>query len=63
MERARRALFVRGLPGSPVEGLRLRDSVFRALAEPSRLENVGDVVLRGVVMAPAAPPAPGKEKR
>jgi polygalacturonase len=63
VERARRALFVRGLPGSPVEGLRLRDSVFRALAEPSRLENVGEVVLRGVVMAPAEPPAPGKEKR
>jgi polygalacturonase len=60
--RARRALFVRGLPGSPVEGLRLRDSVFRALAGPSRLENVGEVVLRGVVMAPAEP-APEKEKR
>lgn len=63
VERARRALFVRGLPGSPVEGLRLRDSVFRALAEPSRLENVGEIVLRGVVMAPAEPPAPGEEKR
>jgi polygalacturonase len=63
VKKARRALFVRGLPGSPVEGLRLRDSVFRALAEPSRLENVGEIVLRGVVMAPAEPPAPGKENR
>jgi polygalacturonase len=51
--RARHAFFIRGLEASPVAGVSVRDSVFRSVAEASRLEHVEELVLRGVVLAPA----------
>jgi polygalacturonase len=51
--RARHAFFIRGLEASPVAGVSVRDSVFRSVAEASRLEHVKELVLRGVVLAPA----------
>jgi polygalacturonase len=50
--RARHALFVRGLEASPVAGVSVRDSVFRGLAEASRLEHVEELVLRNVALEP-----------
>ena len=53
---AQHALFVRTLPGSPVTGLAVRDSVFRGLSRGNRLEGVLGLVLDGVTFEPA--PAP-----
>jgi polygalacturonase len=53
VERARYAFFIRGLEASPVEGLRVHDSVFRGVAEGSLLQNVEELVLRNVVLEPA----------
>jgi hypothetical protein len=53
VSRARHAFFVRGLEASPVEGVRVRDSVFRGVAKASRLEHVRELVLRDVVLEPA----------
>jgi polygalacturonase len=53
VSRARHAFFVRGLEASPVEGVRVRDSVFRGVAKGSRLEHVRELVLRDVVLEPA----------
>jgi len=50
--RARHAFFIRGLEASPVGGVSVRDSVFRGVAEPSRLEHVEELVLRNVVLEP-----------
>jgi hypothetical protein len=52
--RARYAFFVRGLDASPVEGVIVRDSVFRGVAEGSRLEHVAELVLRNVVLEPGS---------
>jgi polygalacturonase len=51
--RARHALFVRTLPGSPVTGLAVRDSAFRGLSGGNRLEGVLGLVLDGVTFEPA----------
>jgi unsaturated rhamnogalacturonyl hydrolase len=61
--KARYALFVRGLAGSPVAGLGVRDSVFRDVAEGSRVEHVGDLVLRDVVMGTAGGTVTREERR
>jgi polygalacturonase len=53
---AQHALFVRTLPGSPVTGLAVRDSVFRGLSRGNRLEGVLGLVLDGVTFEPV--PAP-----
>jgi hypothetical protein len=50
--RARHAFFIRGLEASPVAGVSVRDSVFRGLAEASRLEHVEELVLRNVALEP-----------
>ena len=51
--KARYAFFIRGLEASPVEGVRVQDSVFRGVAQGSLLENVKELVLRNVVLEPA----------
>jgi polygalacturonase len=51
--RAALALFVRGLPGSPVRGLVVRDSSFREVARGSRIEGLYDLSLQDVVIEPA----------
>lgn len=51
--KARYAFFIRGLEASPVEGVRVEDSVFRGVAQGSLLENVKELVLRNVVLEPA----------
>lgn len=51
---ANHALYVRTLPGSPVTGLFVRDSAFRALSRGNRLEGVLGLVLDGVTFEPAA---------
>jgi polygalacturonase len=51
--KARYALFIRGLAASPVEGVSVRDSVFRGVEEGSLLENVRGLLLRGVRLEPA----------
>jgi hypothetical protein len=53
VEKARYALFIRGLEASPVERVRVEDSVFRRVAEGSLLQNVRELVLRDVVLEPA----------
>jgi polygalacturonase len=53
VRKAAHALFVRGLEGSPVRGMVVRDSVFRSVAKGSRLEHVEDLLLRRVVLEPA----------
>jgi len=58
--RAARALFVRGLPRSPVRGLVVRDSAFRDVRQASRLEGLADLDLKGVVIQPSKPE--GKEE-
>jgi polygalacturonase len=50
--KAAHALFVRGLPASPVRALVVRDSVFRAVAKGTRLQGVADLSLRNVVIEP-----------
>jgi polygalacturonase len=52
VEKARYAFFIRGLEASPVEGVRVEDSVFRGVAQGSLLENVKELVLRNVVLEP-----------
>jgi len=52
VRRARHAFFIRGLEASPVEGVSVHDSVFRGVAEASRLEHVEELVLRNVVLEP-----------
>lgn len=52
VRRAAHALFVRGLPASPVRGLVVRDSTFRGVTKGVRLEHVEDLVLRGVTIEP-----------
>jgi polygalacturonase len=50
--KARYALFLRGLPISPVRGLVVRDSAFRGVAKGSRLEHIEDLALHNVVLEP-----------
>jgi polygalacturonase len=50
---AEHALFVRTLPGSPLTGLVVRDSTFRAVSRGNRLEGVLGLVLDGVTFEPA----------
>jgi polygalacturonase len=63
VRKARHAFFIRGLEASPVHGLSVRDSVFRGLAEASRLEHVEELVLRNVALEPASRAATREERR
>jgi polygalacturonase len=60
--KARRALSIRGLEKAPVEDVSVSDSVFREVAQPSRLEHVRELLLRNVVLRPVEP-AGGEERR
>ena len=51
--RAAHALFVRGLPASPVRGLVVRDSAFREVSRGVRVEGLADLSLQDVVIEPA----------
>ncbi|MFN8095024.1 MAG: glycoside hydrolase family 28 protein [Vicinamibacteria bacterium] len=51
--RAAHALFVRGLPASPVRGLVVRDSAFRGVSRGVRVEGLADLSLQDVVIEPA----------
>ncbi len=51
--RAAHALFVRGLPASPVRGLVVRDSAFRQVSRGVRVEGLADLSLQDVVIEPA----------
>jgi polygalacturonase len=53
VERAEYALRVRGLPGSPVRGLLVADSVFRAVRRSNVLAGLEDLLLRNVTVEPA----------
>ena len=61
VERAAHALFVRGLPKSPVRGLVVRASAFHSVAIGSLLSGVADLLLRDVVMEPGRPEQTRKE--
>ena len=63
VRKARYAFFVRGLDASPVAGVSVRDSVFRDVAEGSRLEHVEELLLRNVVLEPAGRAATREEGR
>jgi hypothetical protein len=52
VRKARYAFSIRGLEASPVEGVSVHDSVFRGVADGSRLEHVEKLVLRNVVLEP-----------
>ena len=54
VDRAQYALNVRGQERSPVRGLFVGESVFRAVARGNRLQGLEDVVLRNVTIEPAA---------
>ncbi len=53
VRQARHALFVRGLPASPVRSLLVRDSRFRGIREGLRLSGVEELDLHNVVIEPA----------
>jgi polygalacturonase len=61
VRRAAHALFVRGLPKSPVRCLVVRDSRFRSVAIGSLLNGVADLLLRDVVIEPGRPAETRKE--
>ncbi len=61
VQRAAHAFFVRGLPNSPVRGLVVRASSFRAVAKGSLLNGVADLLLNDVVIEPAGPEGTRKE--
>ena len=61
VRRAAHAFFVRGLPNSPVRGLVVRASSFRAVAKGSLLNGVADLLLSDVVIEPAGPEGTRKE--
>jgi polygalacturonase len=63
VDKARYAFFLRGLETSPVEGVSVRDSVFRRVTAGSRLEHVRELVLRNVTVEPAAAGSGGEERR
>jgi polygalacturonase len=58
VERAAVALSIVGLEASPVEGLVVRDSVFRNVARGTRLVWAGPILLDNVTIEPAPPPTP-----
>ena len=53
VDRAEYALRVRGLPGSPVRGLVVADSVFRGVRKSNLLAGLEDLMLRNVAVEPA----------
>jgi polygalacturonase len=53
VEKAEYALRVRGLPGSPVRGLRVADSTFRGVRKGTLVVGLEDLLLRNVAMEPA----------
>jgi hypothetical protein len=53
VDRAEYALRVRGQAASPVRGLLVADSRFRAVRKGSQLAGLEDLVLRNVSMEPA----------
>jgi polygalacturonase len=53
VDRAEYAFRVRGLPASPVRGLRVTDSVFRSVRKGSLVSGLEDLVLRNVAVEPA----------
>jgi polygalacturonase len=61
--KARHAFFIRGLDTSPVEGVSVRDSTFRGVAEGSRLEHVKELLLRDVVLVPEGRAATREDRR
>jgi|JI10StandDraft_1071094.scaffolds.fasta_scaffold12787_3 polygalacturonase len=61
VKKAGYAFFVRGLPGAPIRGLSLRDSVIRGVAKGSLIAGVEDLVLRGVTLEPADQQRPGSQ--
>jgi polygalacturonase len=63
VRKAAYAFFIRGLPGSPVRGLTVRDSAFRGVARGSRLEHVEELVLRNVALEPADTAATMERRR
>jgi polygalacturonase len=52
VQKAARALSIRTLPQSPLDGLLVRDSVFRRIAQGNRLDGVLNLVLQGVTFEP-----------
>jgi hypothetical protein len=53
VDKAEYALRVRGLPGSPVRGLVVADSVFRGVRKSNLLAGLEDLMLRNVAVEPA----------
>lgn len=51
------AIFLRGLPASPVRDVVVSDSTFRGVTRGTRVEDVDSLVLRRVVIEPASAPA------
>ena len=58
VDRAALALSIVGIEGAPVGGVVVRDSVFRNVAQGSRLVDAGTVLLDRVTLGPAPLPAP-----
>jgi unsaturated rhamnogalacturonyl hydrolase len=52
VRKATYAFFMRGLAGSPVRGVTVRDSTFQGVARGSLLQHVEDLTLLNVVLVP-----------
>jgi len=61
VKKADYALFVRGLPGMPVRGLTIVDSVISGVARGTLIQGLEDLVLRNVTIEPADMKRPGSQ--
>lgn len=61
VKKADYAFFMRGLKGSPVRGVSVRDSAFHGVAKGSLITGVQDLVLRDVSVEPADQKRPGSQ--
>ena len=61
VKKAAYALFVRGLPGAPVQGLSVSDSTFLGVIRGTLLQGLEDLVFRNVTLEPADQKRPGSQ--
>ena len=62
VKKAGYALFVRGLPKSPVRGLTILESTFRGVSKGSLIQGLEDLAMRNVTIEPARLERPGSQK-
>ena len=61
VKKADYALFVRGLPGAPVRGVTVLDSVIAGVSRGTLIQGLEDLVLRNVAIEPADLKRPGSQ--